>query len=135
MVTLQVLDLEVVLVLQLGDLHVLHMLNISHLFFQLLHFVEQFPVLKIGGSRFVDGQALKLILPHLHLILLLVNQLRQPLVLPQQLIIMLHYQLRLVLQLIHLTTLRLQYVYLLDQTVVFTLKGTDQELHRFGGCT
>lgn len=47
-VSLQVLDLEMVLVFEIADLHVLDMLDLRDLLLQLLYLVNQLPVLQLA---------------------------------------------------------------------------------------
>ena len=111
---LQVLYLQVVLVLELTDLHVLHVLDIGNLLLDLLHLVEQLPVLEVAGGSPGHRQTFVFVLPDLDLVLLLVDQLSKSLVLPEQLVVVLDDELGLVLEFVDLLALGLEDVDLLD---------------------
>ena len=50
MVPLEVLDLEVVLILEFADLHVLHVFDVGGFFLELFDLIEELSVFEVAGG-------------------------------------------------------------------------------------
>ena len=130
MISFDRLNLHVILVFKLWDLHVLDMLNVGNFFFEFFNFVKETTIFEITWSWPVDGDSIMFALPHFDFWLFLVDEFGQFFILRQQLSVMLENKVNLLLQVSNFLGLVLQHGEFFYQTVIFPFQGANQELKR-----
>ena len=125
MISFDWLNLHMVLIFKLRDLHVLDVFDVGYLLFEFFDFVEKATIFKIAWGWSVDGDSVMFAFPHFDFGLFLVDEFSQFFVFWEELSVMLEDEIDFFLQVDNFFAFVFEHSEFFDKAVILSFEGAD----------